>query len=146
MDRRNRLAVAILIGGALASFLCYQRISELVPMSVPDMVTSTQATVTQVHIPMVKKGGTTGEATNTVRFTYQAAGKRYDGTMSIRDHDNPPEMGAKLPVVYFTRQPDIVLQQAEYDDLPRELRVLRILMIVFALTAIIAPFAVMKHG
>ena len=60
--------------------------------------------------------------------------------------DKAPAMGAKLPVVYFTSRPNIFLREQDYHDLPNELRVLRILMIVFALISIIAPFGVMKHG
>ena len=146
MGKRNMLAVLILIGGAAASFYCYARLSHVLPMSVPDLVTKTEATITQVHTPMVKKGGTTSDVNNAVQFTFHAAGKTYEGNTSIRGRDKAPEAGTKLPVVYFTSRPDIFLQQAEYDDLPRQLRALRIMMIGFALAAIIVPFGVMKHA
>jgi hypothetical protein len=146
MGKRNMLAVLILIGGTAAAFYSYSRLSQLLPMSDKDMVTHTQATITQVHTPMVKRGGTTSDVNNAVQFTFHAAGKDYQGHYTIRGRDKAPQMGAHVPVVYYTSRPAVFLQQTEYDDLPRQLRALRIMMIGFAMVAIIAPFGVMKHG
>ena len=130
MAKRNMVAVMILIVGSMASFYSYSRLSQLLPMSDADRVTKTQATITQVP--------------DEVRFTFQAAGKEYTGSYTRQDHDTT--IGTKVPVVYYTSRPNIVLQQKEYDALPGELRMLRIMMFGFALTAVIAPFGVMKHG
>ena len=146
MGKRNMWAVLILIGGAAASFYCYSRLSQLLPMSDADMVTKVEATITAVNTPMVKKGGTTSDVNNDVRFSFHASGKEYVGGYSIKGNDKAPATGATLPVVYYTSRPAIFLRQEEYDDLPRQLRALRIMMISFALIAIIAPFGVMKHG
>ncbi len=146
MGKRNILAVTILIGGTAASFYCYARLAQLLPMSDADAVTHVEATITKVSAPMVKKGENTSDVNNDVYFMFQAAGSDYTGNYSVRGYDKAPERNTKLPVVYYTSRPAIFLQQAEYDDLPQQLQVLRILMISFALVAIIAPFGVMRHG
>jgi hypothetical protein len=146
MRKRNMLAVLILIGGAAASFYCYARLSQLLPMGDKDMVTPTVATVTAITTPMVKKGGSVSDVTNDVRFAFHAAGKTYQGGYNVKGRDKAPEMGAIVHVVYYTSRPNIFLRQEEYDDLPRQLKALRLMMITFALIAIVAPFGVMKHG
>jgi hypothetical protein len=146
MKGRNMLALIILVGGAVASFYCYTRLNQLLPMSDAAAVSKTEAHITAVNTPMVKKNQTVTEVKNDVRFAFTVHGKTYEGGYSIADRNKAPKMGAAEPVAYLTQRPDVFLRAAEYDDLPRQLKALRIMMWGFALIAMIAPFGVMKHG
>lgn len=138
-------AIAILIVGAAAALYCYSRLAQLLPMQDASAVKRADAVVTAVHTPMVKKTGTTSDVNNEVRFQFEVNGKRHEGFYSIRGRDKAPEVGAKEPVAYYTAQPSIFLRAAEYDDLPRQLMALRVMMAIFALAAMILPFFVMHH-
>lgn len=145
MKKRNVLALAILVLGSVASFYCYTRMNELLPMSNPEAVTKTAAKITAVDVPMVKKGQSPSDALSDVRFAFKAAGKTIEGGYLVRDQKLAPEEGAKEPVVYLTKHPEIFLRAKDYDDLPRQLTALRWMMAGFALVAMVLPFAVMKH-
>lgn len=146
MKARNMLALAILVLGSLAAFYCYTRMAELLPMSNPDAVTKTHAKIIAVDTPMVKKNETVSEVTSHVKFSFEAHGKTIEGGYLVRDMKKAPEKGAKEPVVYVTANPEVFLRVKDYEDLPRQLSVLRYLMWGFALAALVLPFAVMKHG
>lgn len=145
MKKRNVLALAILVLGSVASFYCYTRMNELLPMSNPEAVTKATAKITTVDVPMVKKGQSTSDVLTDVRFTFAAAGSTITGGYLVRGMELAPKVGAKEPVVYLTKHPEIFLRAKDYDDLPRQLSALRWLMAGFALAAMVLPFAVMKH-
>jgi hypothetical protein len=146
MKPRNLLAIAILVLGSLAAFYSYTRLAELLPMSDPMLVEQTEAVVTEVTTPMVKKGQGVSDGVSAVRFTFEASGRTIEGGYSIKGRDAAPEKGAAVPIAYRIDRPEIFLPAADYDALPRELAGLRWMMWIFALVAMIAPFAVMKHG
>jgi hypothetical protein len=81
-----------------------------------------------------------------VRFAFTVDGTTITGGYAVRGRDAAPEKGAAVPVAYRTDRPAIFLPLAEYEALPRQLSALRAMMWIFALIAMIAPFAVMKHG
>ena len=146
MKPRNLLALLILVLGSIVAFYCYTRLAELLPMSDASRVEKTDARVVSVTTPMVKKGGAASTVVSEVRFAFTAHGKKIEGGYSIKDRAMAPKKGTKEPVAYRTDNPTIFLRAAEYDALPRQLSALRAMMWVFALIAMIAPFAVMKHG
>ena len=145
MKSRNLLAVLILIGGTAASYHCYTRLTQLVPMSNPEAVTKAEATITAIRTPTIKKGETTSDLKHNVHYRFQAGGKPYDGGYDVRGSDAVPDVGDMEHVVYYTKRPIIHLREAEYIDLPRQLGALRIMMLAFALAAIVLPFGVMNH-
>jgi hypothetical protein len=145
MKPRNMLAILILIAASIASFTCYTRMNELLPMSNPEAVTKAAAKITAVEVPMVKKGQSTSDVLSDVRFTFEAAGNSITGGYLVRGMELAPKVGAKEPVVYLTKHPEIFLRAKDYDDLPRQLSALRWMMVGFALVAMVLPFAVMKH-
>jgi len=49
------LAIAILVVGSIAAFYCYTRLAELLPMSDATRIEKTNAVITKVVTPMVKK-------------------------------------------------------------------------------------------
>lgn len=140
------LALAILVLGSVASFYCYTRLNAILPMSRPDAVTRAEAVIAQVRTPMVKKGQNTSDVVNEVAFHFTANGQKIEGGYSIKDRAKAPEPGAREVVFYRSDNPNIFLREAEYNDLPRQLTALRVMMVAFALIAMILPFAVMKHG
>lgn len=144
--KRNMLAILILIVASIASFYCYTRLSDILPMSRVENVARAEAVITQVRTPMVKKNQGTSDVVSEVRFAFEAVGQKIEGGYSIKGREKAPEKGAAEPVVYRTDNPRIFLREAEYNDLPRQLTALRVMMVAFALLALIAPFAVMKHG
>lgn len=144
MKPRNLLAIAILILGALASFYCYTRLGELLPMSDPASVTQTEARITEVTTPMVKKNQTPSEVTSEVHFAFTVAGKAVQGGYLVRG-EALPEKGAGVPIAYLSTRPEVFLRAKDYADLPRQLTALRWMMFAFALVAMVLPFAVMKH-
>lgn len=146
MKARNMLAILILILGSAASFYCYTRLNAILPMANPDAVTRAEAVVEQVRTPMVKKGQNVSDVVSEVRFHFAAQGQKIEGGYSIKGRDNAPKKGAREPVVYRNADPKIFLREAEYNDLPRQLKALRMMMVAFALAALVLPFAVMKHG
>lgn len=146
MHTRNKAAIAILVLGAVASFYCYTRLNAILPMSNPDAVTKIDAVIAEVHTPMVQKNQTVSEVQNDVRFIFRVEGKTIEGGYTLKDRNAAPKAGAKETIVYLTKNPRVFLRAEEYNDLPRQLSVLRILMMVFALAAIVLPFGVMKHG
>lgn len=139
------LAYAILIVGSIAAFYCYSRLAELLPMSDATMVEKTDARITEVTTPMVKKGQNTSDVVSDVRFAFTVDGKKIEGGYSVRDRSKAPEKGAVVPIAYRVDRPAIFLQAAEYDALPRQLSALRIMMWGFALVAMVLPFFVMNH-
>lgn len=143
MRKRPILAYAILVIGALASFVCYTRLSNLLPMREADAVTHTQATITEVVTPMIKKDQTGSDVASRVIFRFAASGKEIVGGMSVRDRDHAPAKGDTLSVVYLTARPQVFLPAEEYAQLPHQLTVLRALMIGFALAAMVLPFVVL---
>ncbi|MBX9726855.1 MAG: hypothetical protein K2X09_06280 [Rickettsiales bacterium] len=145
MRKRNMLAYAILIVGSIAAFYCYSRLAELLPMSDATMVEKTDARITEVITPMVKKGQSTSDVMSNVRFAFTVDGKTIEGGFSVKDREPAPKKGAVVPVAYRIDRPTIFLQAAEYDALPRQLSALRILMWGFALIAMVLPFFVMNH-
>ncbi|MFZ8406837.1 hypothetical protein ACO1L8_14435, partial [Staphylococcus aureus] len=72
MRKRPMLAYAILVIGALASFLCYTRLSHVLPMRDPQAVTHAQATITEVVTPMIKKGQVPGDVVSRITFSFDA--------------------------------------------------------------------------
>lgn len=140
------LAIAILVGASLAAFFCYSRLAQLLPMSDASLVEKTQAAITEVRTPMVKKGQSTSDVVNDVRFTFRVDGTTIEGGYSIKDRNKAPEKGMKLPIAYRIDRPQVFLRGPEYDDLPRQLRALRLMMWGFALAAMVLPFAVMNHS
>ncbi|MFZ4541014.1 MAG: hypothetical protein ACOYNL_04280 [Rickettsiales bacterium] len=145
MRKRNMLAVLLLVIGAGASFYCYSRLAQLLPMSDPAAVTRTEATIVSVNTPVVKKGQTITDVVNDVRFMFTAGGKKIEGGYNLKDRTKAPEKGAKEPVAYLTARPQVFLRGAEYDTLPKQLGALRFMMWGFALAAMVLPFAVMNH-
>jgi hypothetical protein len=146
MKARNILALLILVLGSLAAFYCYMRLAELLPMSNPDAVTRAEAKIISVDTPMVKKNETVSEVTSHVKFAFKADGKTIEGGYLVRDLKHAPKKGDKEPIAYRTQRPEVFLRAKDYDDLPRQLAALRWMMWGFALSALVVPFAVMKHG
>lgn len=140
------LALAILVLGAIASFISYSRLNALLPMSDPSLVSHTDAVIRSVTTPMVKKNQTVSEVQSAIAFTFEVDGKAIDGGYSVTGRNNAPQKGETLPIAYLTANPHVFLRAEEYRDLPRQLKALRMMMIVFALVAIIVPFGVMHHG
>lgn len=145
MKGRNMLALMILVLGAGASFYCYSRLSELLPMSDAQAVTKTQAVITDVHTPMVKKGETGSDVRSGVHFRFSANGMDVVGGYAPRGREKAPAVGETVPVVYLNANPKVFLEQAVYADLPRQLTMLRVMMVGFAVVAMFLPFVVMKH-
>jgi hypothetical protein len=140
------LALAVLVIGAVAAFYCYSRLAELLPMSDASRVEKIDARITHVTTPMVKKGQGTTDVMSDVRFVFAAEGKTIEGAFRVKDRSKAAEIGATVPIAYRIGHPEIFLQAADYDALPRQLSALRWMMWGFALLAMIGPFAVMKHG
>lgn len=146
MKGRNVLALVILVVGAAASFYCYTRLNQLLPMQDESAVTRTTATVGELHIPLVKKGQSRSDVKSDVNFSFEVAGQTYHGSYSLKGADKAVTHGMSEPIVYLTQHPSIFLREAEYNDLPRQLHALRWMMMAFGLAAMLLPFAVMKHG
>lgn len=146
MKGRNMLAILILVLGSAASFYCYTRLNDILPMSRAENVARAEAVITEVRTPMVKKNQGSNDVVNHVRFAFEASGQNIEGGYNIKGRNNAPEKGTSEPIVYRTDNPRIFLREAEYLDLPRQLTALRVMMFAFALAAMILPFAVMKHG
>lgn len=145
MKAGNMLAYAILIFGSLAAFYCYSRLSDILPMSDATLIEKTDAHVTVVRTPMVKTGQSARDVASEVVFAFTVDGKTIEGSFFIKSGGAAPKKGDAVPVAYRIDRPSVFLQVAEYEALPRELMVLRILMWVFALGAMVLPFFVMNH-
>lgn len=137
------IAYAVLILGALASFVCYTRLSALLPMKEEAAVTRTQATVTEVTTPMIKKGEVGSDVMSQVQLRFHAGGQEVEGGYRTIRGEAAPAKGGALEVVYLTKNPRVFLRGTEYADLPRQLTMLRVMMAVFALTAMILPFVIL---
>ncbi len=140
------IAYGILIIGALASFYCYTKLSALLPMRDAAAVTHADATITSVLTPMVKKGQNVSDVKSQVLFRFTVAGRDYIGGYNLSGAAALPDVGAVEPVVYLTRTPSVFLRKAEYDDLPRQLAVLRWMIGIFAVAALFLPFVVLGFG
>jgi len=81
-----------------------------------------------------------------VHFAFTVDGTTITGGYTVRGRDAAPAKGDPVPLAYRIDRPSVFLPLAEYEALPRQLTALRSLMWIFALIAMIAPFAVMKHG
>lgn len=137
------LAYAILIIGALTSFICYTRLSTLLPMREEAAVTHTDARVTDVRTPMIQKGRTASDVVSEVSFTFHAVGQEIHGYYRTMRGEAAPAKHGTEPVVYLTRDPHVFLRAEAYKQLPQQLNILRVMMLVFALAAIILPFVVL---
>lgn len=140
------LALAILVVGAGASFFCYTRLSAILPMSQPNSVTHATATIETVQTPMIKKGQSGSDVVNDVRYSFSVNEQKIEGAYTLKDRSKAPAIGDKEPIVYLSANPRVFLREEEYRDLPRQITALRVMMVAFALTALVLPFAVMKHG
>jgi hypothetical protein len=146
MKARNMLAIAILILASVAAFYCYTRLAQLLPMSDAARVEKTQATITEVHTPMVKKGQSVTDVVSDVRFAFTVDGKTITGGYTVQGRDAAPAKGTTLEIAYRVDRPAVFLRGDDYADLPHQLAALRWMMWGFALIAMVMPFAVMKHG
>ena len=146
MKSRNLLAIAILVLGSIAALYSYSRLAQLLPMSDPGRIETTQAVITDITAPMIKKGESSSDVASHVRLAFKASGRTITGGYTLTGREQVPEKNAHVDVAYRVDRPEVFLRATEYEELPRELSALRWMMWIFALIAMIAPFAVMKHG
>lgn len=145
MKGRFMIAVVVFIVGIVAAGYCYVRLQAILPMGDPQAVTAVQAVIQSVHTPMIKKGQNGSDSVSEVRFAFEVQGRSIEGAYTVKGRTAAPMQGAEEPVVYLTADPQVFLRAAEYQDLPRQLMALRVMMVVFALAALVVPAVLMRQ-
>lgn len=145
MKGRFMLILVLFFCFAGASYYCSYRLGQIAPMQTQPVV-KTDATITQVYTPMVKKNETTSEVVNQITYAFTVDGREYTGGYELRDRNKAPELGAKEPIVYLASNPAVFLRAGEYDDLPRQITALKVMMWLFGLASLGVPLLLRKRG
>jgi hypothetical protein len=146
MKGRFMLIVILFLAAAGAAFYCNYRLGQIAPMADAGAVVKTDAVITQVYTPMVKKNETTSEVVNQITFAFTVDGKEIIGGYELRDRNKAPELGTKEPVVYLAADPAVFLRAGEYEDLPRQLTALKVMRVLFGIAALGLPLLMRRRG